>query len=834
MKKRQYTTTAVFLVAALLILTAPLLSQENQKKIVETVSVNWWQVPVFAVNSSGDPVTDLKADDIGVFVNGEKVEGFVFYKRAFQVTETKEERVPGLLTKEKPLKRPVVKNNTIFLLFDLTLSSSACSGRAKHVGRDIITRADPQTQFVLLTIEPFKGLHYIHGPSNDKEKLLNLLAKKVIPKNNKRLMDDKDFSPAMNQMDGASRDPGQSGAEGDTDTGGGSRTAFFYLRRSMGFFHTFESLYILFNTIDDNKFVYLFTEGISESLKGSFRGGVSMFNKYLRKSANFLGRSGVVLFIVNPMGAVDDTSLGTEQVRATSTGSENESYFSSVQQQSGEDSLRYLAKESGGKYLEGESDTIIQTLENMHRSYYEISFPDIEGMSGETRKIVVKPLRKGITVHTLRSLEKSKNYTQMSRVEQELFALNLISRNPMLKRKVKVQHARVTKMETNDQDVTYTVKLPRDYLRQKLVLYKFWIKDEQQVTRVEKEPLTPRKRKLVLSLPVNTDKDTRGTMPYFTLIDPANEKALVRVIGDRWTDSDEGEPKNTTAKLKAQTIDGKTFDAILEGAAAYCEKLKSSAFHYLCKEEISEIQNPLTTKFYGERISAPITSARAGRQYNVRNLSDMVRPGQAMNNKFTFSYRLFKTGEGIKEERQWYEDPEDNPINADKEKVVKHTKFFSERAVFAPATLLAQERQDLYKFEFLGYDTYKGQRCAVIRGVPLDPQTTRGFFGSVWIDLSDHSIMRVVADPQSINGYAPLKEFSITINSRLYFSLEMEFNEKQDGIRFPTLVVMLEKYKGGRIISRYRGPEGWERTRTKFNYTGYRFFNVQTQVVINQ
>jgi hypothetical protein len=45
-------------------------------------------------------------------------------------------------------------------------------------------------------------------------------------------------------------------------------------------------------------------------------------------------------------------------------------------ERSGEYYLGYLAKESGGKYLEGVKEKITATLEQMHRAYYEISFPD--------------------------------------------------------------------------------------------------------------------------------------------------------------------------------------------------------------------------------------------------------------------------------------------------------------------------------------------------------------------------------------------------------------------------------------------------------------------------
>jgi hypothetical protein len=182
--------------------------------------------------------------------------------------------------------------------------------------------------------------------------------------------------------------------------------------------------------------------------------------------------------------------------------------------------------------------------------------------------------------------------------------------------------------------------------------------------------------------------------------------------------------------------------------------------------------------------------------------------------------------------RQRLKEKKGIPLDVSKEQVITHTVFFSERAIFAPATLLAAERQDHYIFKFEGFARRKGRRCAVISGTPRSPDIEKGFFGKVWIDLEDHSVVKVQADPKSINGFVRLKELSKKLQARLQLSLEIDFDEKREGICFPTRVSMLEKYKGGRIISMYKGREGRERTHTVFNYSNYQFFSVQVEVTI--
>lgn len=837
--------SAVLLIISLFIFPGSGFSQENHRKIEEKVEVNWWQVPVFAVDRSGNPIIDLEAADIEVWVNNRRVEEFVFYKRVFSVIETTEETVqprPRSREEQEP-RAPVMKNNSIFLLFDLTLSAETCARRGKEVAKKIITSAAPESKFVILTIEPFIGLHYVCGPSSDKKKLLENLDRKVIHKHNQRTVNGAAFFRLLSQPA-----PGKSKSKistDDTETGAlTSQAGAYYMRKSLGFFEAFESLYILLNSIRNNKFVYFFTEGISSSLRGSIMGGSAMYNSFLRKGAKYLGQSGVVLFIVNPMGVGDDTSLTTVREKKETPGAQTESHFTTGENQSGEDSLRYLSKQSGGKYLEGEYEKIVNTLENMHRAYYEVSFPDIPGLQGDTRSITIKPKRKGVTVHTLRSLEKTKRYAEMSGLEKELLILNLISGNPMLKQQMAVEHARVTKMKQDDTRVVYRVKLPNDCVRRKLDLYKFWIKeadtDNRQVIRVEKETLVPSKRKIMIRCPL-TEKETRGTMPYFALVDPAAEKALVRIIGDRWTDDDEEEEKTRLADKikagKAGTIDKETMNRLLEGAAVYCEKLKKSAFHFMCREAIVETRQPLAAnprRRFSRRSAAPSITTAVYDEYaaNLGLLSPDSREKTRVN-KYLFTYRLIKSESDIKEERQRLKEKKGTPLDVSKEQVIEHTVFFSERAIFAPATLLAAERQDRYIFKFEGFARRKGRRCAVISGTPRSPGIEKGFYGKVWIDLEDHSIVKVLADPKSINGFVRLKELSRKLQARLQLSLEIDFDEKREGICFPTRVSMLEKYKGGRIISMYKGREGWQRTHTVFNYSNYQFFSVQVEVTID-
>jgi len=808
--------------------------QENpqHKPIVEDVEVNWWQVPIFVLDKDGNPIVDLKAADIEVWLNNRRIDDFTLYKRTFTASGD-----TGSVTGQSPGEQ---KKNTIFLLFDVAMSAETCTEQSKAIARQIVSNSAPGIQFIVFTIEPFKGLKYIWGPGHNKKELLDEIEKNVKGKPNERIVDTEKFYNTNELGNTQKSGKGRISNENRMTFRDIERmrvsVAGYYLRKAMSFFDAFETLYLIFNSIQNNKFVYFFTEGISSSIKVNLMSGESLYNFNLGKMAKYLGRSGTVLFILNPRGMHDGTTLITGQQKlfnedidqsnpysehGESSPGSPKSYLNKEGFRSGEESLQYLAEKSGGKYLEGDNEYIVKTLEHMHRAYYEISFPDLPGLEGITREITIKPKRTRVSIHSLRSLERSKRYAEMNHFEKEILAVNLVTRNPLMKTLLSSQPARITQIKKTKKKVVHTVVLPGNFLNQQLDLYKLWINDNLEVVSVKTEMLVPGKEKIKIQFD-KRGKTALGCKPYFALVNRKAETVLVRVIGDEWLD--EEEPHEAVKPLKTGFIAAEKLQIILNNAAAYCEKLKNSAFHFFCKEKIVESRSPLYASVVNNE--AILRQARDFyfKQYDFNELTAV--------NMYVFSYRLLKSGLKIKEEREWLSSKDNVPIS--REKVGKATAFFSRKAVFAPLTLLAQERQNRYNYRFIRYDKRKDRRAAVVEVIPKYQEEENTIYGNVWIDLEDYSILKIEADPRSIKGYQSLKEIEKQLHTRLFLTLEIEFDKLHDGIRFPTEAQMLEKYKGGRSVMKYRGSKGWERNRTIFTYTDYRFFDVKVEVSVDK
>ena len=424
-----------FLVPVLL-MVSDLHSQQEHKKIVEEVSVSWWQIPVFAVDKPGNSVTDLKPTDIEIKLNGRKISSFVLNKRSFSVTKRGKARtVETPAVKELPIK----KNKVLFFMFDQALSGQTSTRRAKNIAQKIVMDAQEEVRFFVLTVDAFAGLKYVgSGSGSNKDQLVKLIEKEVKEKINKRIADPADIMANVQ----APR-TGERKYDEEEILLYEEAISKYYKRKTMGFLYSFETLYFFLNSIEDNKFIYFFSEGMSESIVTSNRslaGNRGMYYYYFKRMAKYLSRCGAVLLIINTMGVDQYHS----RIALNST---TENSAETISELPGEDSLHLLAKQSGGTYLEGTQEKIVEQLENMGRAYYEIAFPDIPQLKGETRKISIKSKRKGIKIYSLRTLEKRKHYKQMNPVEKEMLVLNLITQpqNTLIKGKINAYNARVNK-----------------------------------------------------------------------------------------------------------------------------------------------------------------------------------------------------------------------------------------------------------------------------------------------------------------------------------------------------------------------------------------------------
>ena len=811
-------TSITLMFVVFIIILIPAYAQ--QESLIEKVEVDWWVIPVFALDGSGRSITDLSEADIELLVDGKKVDNIVLLKKDFSAPE--QETEPEQPVQPVQPKPALERQKNVFLIFDTALSTKDSTEKAKAIARKIVADAEPNTRFFIMTIVPFSGLVYAGGQTNDKAVLNSIISQNVIPRENIRVPSYKEIVEDVE---------GKQSKYDESDLGFFRMEASkYHVRKSISFVQSFEALYYALKSIKDNKFVYLFSEGVSHALQTADTGNETMYRRYLSQMSDYLGRCGAVLFIINPFGSVTPGEM----------------------EDSGEESLRFMAKESGGKYVEGTETSVLDVIDSFHKAYYEIFFPALPQSREGILKITVIAKRNGIAVHTLRTAEKNRAYAQMDAVEREVTALNIISGNPLYESGLAAQPIDIADTTTKKDTLTYRVAIPDRFAGQALDVYKVRMNKEGKDTVVEKESLRSAPRDLKITF----KKVKEGQDTYFVLVNSRDNSALVHGLKkpDQHTylaalppDSQEWATKELMSREKQamKADEARNLEMLLKGAADYCEKLKTAAFHYICKEKIAETQEPFSRTRGHNEDDLSFSEPQDEYLYNrvVDNDQQSARDvSRTTIERRVFNYRLIKSGEQVKEERDLLKDEEDGAKKKDKGKeeqlttqeAVRRIRFLSSKAVFGPITLLAADRQDKYDFRLVGSGELQGRPVAIIEALPKKESDASFIYGKIWIDAGNFSILKIKANPNSIVGYGRLKKFADQLTTKLDLELETDFFKFRDGISFPTSIRFEETYKGGPLVTSRRGSKGWTRTLTLTEYTDYMFFDVKTDVTIEK
>ncbi|MCK4835196.1 MAG: hypothetical protein KAT17_01085, partial [Candidatus Aminicenantes bacterium] len=286
--------------------------------------------------------------------------------------------------------------------------------------------------------------------------------------------------------------------------------------------------------------------------------------------------------------------------------------------------------------------------------------------------------------------------------------------------------------------------------------------------------------------------------------------------------------KTSEIKIEDESLKQQELKKLLNGAAVYCDKLKKAAFHYICKEKVVETidkrgsgQNSLSPE-NAAAFSDPQWRLYYANQISVQNISNQNKKEIY---KYLFDYQMIKDKGKISEQRKYLKGKNEKLGKAIADYRIR--SFLAQKAIFAPATLLDKNRQYKYHFNFIGYKKQKKHTFAIIEARPKNPEDAHYIYGKIWIDINDYSIKKILVNPGAIRGYEKLLEFSKKLQTRLFLDCEIDFDETYQGMRFPSRIVLSEKYKGGPVFRRE-----WERCKTVYKYQDYQFFKVQTEEII--
>jgi len=251
---------------------------------------------------------------------------------------------------------------------------------------------------------------------------------------------------------------------------------------------------------------------------------------------------------------------------------------------------------------------------------------------------------------------------------------------------------------------------------------------------------------------------------------------------------------------------------LLTKAAVYAEKLKEVAFHFICREKVTE------DVFGSSRRPGQTHTSGVARTYWIHEYQIIGQDGMITENRILL---------------------EKNREKLHQEKAQLQTRFRSLYSFYMPATILAREKQHLYRYRLIN----KKKKVWHIAAVRKDP-TLSIPWGEIWVNDEDGAVLKIQLEQNSIVGFEELAKKAGEKGLVPAITIVHEYDLERNQIRFPSRTVFIECYNAeaiptknlyarvGEMATIKHGHFSFERSRTYFEYRDYKFFSVSTRVAV--
>jgi VWFA-related protein len=418
------------------------------------ISISVKIIPIFATDANGEPVFDLKKEDLVLIVNNTERQVTHLIRRGFEeeaeVEETSRQVVAQL-------------DRHVYIVLDTGFNSFFGLQRTKSLAGRIIELAPPQDKIILMTLGWNKGLKLIVGPDTPREEL----AKK------------------LKEIDLIPEYSGTASETSISDAGLAVQNYLIFLNK----------LKFELKMYRGPKLAYLISEGIHRNLLYDSNGKIqSFYFSLMRETVKSINEGGVALFTVNP---------GRLRNQLASD--------------SGKTALDFLSEETGGKYFEGsEVENIVTEIRKSTGAYYEAVCEVEESTQTSPLSIEVKSKRPDLRLITPQILSRDKKYNNMSLSERRFYILNVVTEedwiNP-LEKVSRTAHTLVKSSEKEDKvNLKIEVELPSGWGRQEADIYTVRIPDDVRDAKIR------RRNKQVKNPLALTIKGRKGERFYFAVV----------------------------------------------------------------------------------------------------------------------------------------------------------------------------------------------------------------------------------------------------------------------------------------------------------------------------
>ena len=258
-----------------------------------------------------------------------------------------------------------------------------------------------------------------------------------------------------------------------------------------------------------------------------------------------------------------------------------------------------------------------------------------------------------------------------------------------------------------------------------------------------------------------------------------------------------------------------TLEALLAKAAEYCRRLESSAFDFVCREEIRETIDPKLDAAEPPRPSDPGTSPFLGPTLTVRRVKKVKR-------SFVYDYQCVRAGRAIREVRTQLEEN-------GKRKVVPNAELRTSIVVFGtvllgPVGLFGEQHQPDYAFAVAGRERVGDVEAVILDAKPKPgAPPSRNLYGRAWIDPATGHILKIEWSESRVGRFEAFVQRGKAFKRTPRLTIRSDFSAEKNGLRFPSRLEVEEAYLNDK-------GQAFVRSRTEVVYKDFQFFTVTFDV----
>jgi hypothetical protein len=279
-------------------------------------------------------------------------------------------------------------------------------------------------------------------------------------------------------------------------------------------------------------------------------------------------------------------------------------------------------------------------------------------------------------------------------------------------------------------------------------------------------------------------------------------------------------PTQTPATAAAPSL-----QEVLAKAAEYCRKLESSAFDFVCREEIRETVDPKYDALARQNPKSPASVNDLGvGASNYMGPTITISTVNKIKRSFVYDYQCIRASRTIRETRTELEENGKKMVRENAELQTSVIVFGT--ALLAPVGVFGERFQPGFDFSVAAEERNEKTKAVVLvvdsKPKPGAPQT-RNLYGQAWIDAATGNILKIEWSEDRVGNFDVFEKRGELYKRKPRLIIRSEFSAEKNGIRFPSHLYVEETYLKD-------SGKPFIRSKTDVVYKDFKFFTVEYEV----